>query len=79
MSVFLPERAAGEIDFPDGRMYNSAETSRNRKKASEAAVWIGVLLHEGDDLRAAIARADEKMYRDKESFYADHPKLKRDR
>ena len=40
-------------------------------------VSIGTfVVHEGDDIRTAMRKADERMYADKNAYYDKHPELK---
>ncbi len=46
-------------------------------KKNNIQVSIGTfVVHEGDDIRTAMRKADERMYADKNAYYDKHPELK---
>ena len=57
----------------DARLKRVAEQT----KKNNIQVSIGTfVVHEGDDIRTAMRKADERMFADKNAYYDKHPELK---
>lgn len=77
-------RAGGDefMIIAKGMEEKTAETKRSQLKDQAACVddlvfAVGVhIVHEKEDIRAAMRAADQEMYTDKEKYYEEHPEKK---
>ena len=54
------------------------ETKRQAARHKHVAFAVGYcVISDSREIRAALKTADERMYRDKETYYQDHPDMKR--